>query len=1360
MASLNPLEMLSVHGLGSHGAHSAETATIDVYNALTGAQITAPLTLFGGIEALKLYLSQHFKIDVDSLFLLTAYGVKLKFAMLINNETRTVYAFDRKYFSPAVVTGEDKQLRTLLAPLADHTPIAMIRPRECPILSAHLDVWINDLSHKLDGIVNSADLDFDALRATLNILKRTSGWASALVSDFKSSIFKSSNDAQADVGNILESLNVLNQYVNQLFGKLERDFNENINDFDALASNSLAEAWHVHYKLLRQLSFATNDNGRRMEICLAELIDENEMARESQKAKELQETLRETFANVRDLFSESVTSQLEFSRQKYEEYKARYLSSQRRNSSNDLTNKCRELFEDLELQGAQMDAEIKTLASFPELIVTTSPSTTQIAPEAVEKIKVLVQVYQKQVSNRVPCIVSLVEELYATQVSGLYDKSELQRDIVTSFFVAIVKVQLSIRKLTKMIHKDITRPLTLLRETELSLSVVSDLPLLLGIWAIALLGNLKHGMSIDRLVRKTGEVLEMLTYVENKSQAKWLDDFISGVGSDKAHLLGLGDLELRVRFAKGLFNGSEFKVESKRTAPNFRLGDVSMLQVDKRLSFEHHYLQPLNKIIQGINFGQHEETPVPKPIVQKQSRPQLFFETMARSVTLADILRYIRDLQNAGGKAEIVTQLNHYVRSLGVVSLETNATLNESGEIVIRKGDLNGFGTFDATDGMFFKVFRKFLKGFEIEGVTIEVTTASVQETADETREGYEIRIKKLENLLHERRFETFNNKWTKFSQNNPTMYLPLGPSIDLANVRGVTLGEHVDLPPSHYGEKLSRLSLENEQMAKELAEMREGVKAKLSEALAEELEFKDRELAQLRNELKLVKAESQAKDQLIANQSSRLETLEAELLSYKSTTNNTQEELNGLRDINRDLIANMSHKEADFLRENELNQKEKNELKHQVDDLHDHTVILRQRNEKSVEELKRLAGVLGRVPRLVDLLVCSSRDLSGIVLESLRTICLVLESMGLIVEKAQGRPVVDSGDSVLDQTVEYAGETEAFHFGPGDELTVRRVKGLRSRKKEMLVAKANDGAPLDMGQVIHQVVAGDIIAECERRSNWVPWGVALEMIDFGVELVDSFEEISSSNGSGKGGVSARSTEEMFQTVREKCDEISKWLERFDVEGIEAKFGEFRELAGVREEIVVERAHRRFDDVESLARKLTKEKNTLKVEVKELRATLKNRLVLRNFAVGDLVLFLKAVVPGGRRMRTPIVDSDASYSLENSQDIGGVESIPSSTGNLGGEELRQSWAIFNMGSPNYYLKRGKGGLRCRDWFVARIAKLEEHTVTEDTRHSGKKNPFGLEVGEKWFYVITEDEKATNVMTAAPSMGKARQDEGN
>ncbi|GME70083.1 unnamed protein product [[Candida] boidinii] len=73
--------------------------TLSIFNSLTGEKISTNSNNFNNLESLKRFISSSFSIDINNLFLLTPFGIKLKFSMVIRDEIQEIYVFDRKYFN-------------------------------------------------------------------------------------------------------------------------------------------------------------------------------------------------------------------------------------------------------------------------------------------------------------------------------------------------------------------------------------------------------------------------------------------------------------------------------------------------------------------------------------------------------------------------------------------------------------------------------------------------------------------------------------------------------------------------------------------------------------------------------------------------------------------------------------------------------------------------------------------------------------------------------------------------------------------------------------------------------------------------------------------------------------------------------------------------------------------------------------------------------------------------------------------------------------------------------------------------------------------------------------------------------------
>lgn len=141
---------------------------------------------------------------------------------------------------------------------------------------------------------------------------------------------------------------------------------------------------------------------------------------------------------------------------------------------------------------------------------------------------------------------------------------------------------------------------------------------------------------------------------------------------------------------------------------------------------------------------------------------------------------------------------------------------------------------------------------------------------------------------------------------------------------------------------------------------------------------------------------------------------------------------------------------------------------------------------------------------------------------------------------------------------------------------------------------------------------------------------------------------------------------------------------------------------------------KRFLDVEHLARKLQKESRGYRERAHVQDLTSRAKIAFRNFAVGDLALFL----PTRDQIREP-----------------------------------NPWAAFNIGAPHYFLKGKKDfRLKEREWLVARITRIEERVVDRNSSSSKGKNksgeeeendnPFDLSDGLRWHFLEAVEERFT------------------
>ncbi|CAI4053801.1 autophagy protein ATG11 SKDI_16G3130 [Saccharomyces kudriavzevii IFO 1802] len=172
---------------------------------------------------------------------------------------------------------------------------------------------------------------------------------------------------------------------------------------------------------------------------------------------------------------------------------------------------------------------------------------------------------------------------------------------------------------------------------------------------------------------------------------------------------------------------------------------------------------------------------------------------------------------------------------------------------------------------------------------------------------------------------------------------------------------------------------------------------------------------------------------------------------------------------------------------------------------------------------------------------------------------------------------------------------------------------------------------------------------------------------------------------------------------------------------------------------------RRFKDIETLAKKLTKEN---KIKRTLLERCQREKVTLKNFQIGDLALFLPTrenvnSIGSMSSSTSSLSSSFSSVDLSTPPPLDPIstQSSPSiihsnvvnqvRTACKDKNKLTKPWAAFTAFEENtrYFLKDEKGLTKGKEWFVGRIVTLE-HFVAD----SPSNNPFRLPKGAIWFQV--------------------------
>lgn len=889
-----------------------------------------------------------------------------------------------------------------------------------------------------------------------------------------------------------------------------------------------------------------------------------------------------------------------------------------------------------------------------------------------------------------------------------------------------------------------------------------------------------------------------------------------------------------------------------------------------------------------------------------------FWKDVFDSVTVHDVKNYINLLQEAEIDSHVIKQLRSYLRGFNEINTASNSTglendsfdqsirHNENGEMVITGGNISGFGTFDSQDPPFVKLFRQFLKSYEIDGIVISVKRkededknkrgGSISAGADgnstkkydndirnELIKGYEKRIKKLENLLHRYTAQQLNEQWSRVQpitrtalgnttdNNNATQDLNnnlrrdssndytgdgsssannnvnstngLPNTILFANTQFGTDKKFVDLPRNHLTEKIDDLEEENNNLKKEIERLKQDITKNENYDFRVSIENENKSLKKEIEELKKssndLKSKMNSYESTISDKDKEIENLKKTIDELKGKNSEIQDSNNNYQNLYReankmksDLLANMGEKEVEFSKESELNQKEINELKLRIEELKEDEQYLINFNKIISNKLITEDKLLFDLNQIFESLYSKLYQMSHQIFSNMTRCCLMLESIGLLLIR----------------------ETPSIGNKPGT-LTIKRVKGLRNKKRAVkqltTVAAAAAAANASAGQIdgqtgqsgndttfddemtipidnaLMEVVSSDVVAEAEQYLHWINTNVEARhsiSSDLGISetthnksgkrasistdygnssSLDSQEQqngnnlmnalaitAAASNSSTVNNLShiIKSTENLVGsgedlTTNEKAARLI--IDKYNEFNIENGYIDFIKFTNIDNTLVVEKVFRRFNDVEQLARKLQKDKTFLKSEVKTLSQQLGHSINIKNFKVGDLVLFLPIL--NGSSSLTNKNNNYKNNSNKNDVDANNNESSNNNTSDNNGNSSTnmvssfettnstslilsnkdkkpiqdEVWAVFNVGSPYYYLSNEEFtgnsesnvleknplyiDLYNRDWVLGTIESIESNKVTEEDSKDSTKNPYQLPVNTTWYSVKAKEE---------------------
>ncbi|CAK9441131.1 uncharacterized protein LODBEIA_P50000 [Lodderomyces beijingensis] len=583
---------------------------------------------------------------------------------------------------------------------------------------------------------------------------------------------------------------------------------------------------------------------------------------------------------------------------------------------------------------------------------------------------------------------------------------------------------------------------------------------------------------------------------------------------------------------------------------------------------------------------------------------------------------------------------------------------------------------------------------------------------------GLKSRIAKLESLLHQHQYKNITN-WPvtrngSYSDNRMSMIVDSkqvanSDPTKLLQKRRVSSNESRILTTTNNSQVLDGSSIDKHLDNLRLRKNNSELKSK-NELLTKDVELKDKEMANLRQQLaemkashsreidgltrrvseeeeklKLAKSKTQKdekeieqlkvkleeKDQLIADLNTKLSKADENISKSSKETVSLNETLTTLRGeladatkMKNDLLSNMSSKESEFALERNSHNNDLARLKSKFEEvtedyenLMELTQVKQKKHDALVHDLNNVVINLMNIVKHV----CEK------IFQDFWQTCYILESMGLLLTKE------------------------------GKNYQIKRVKGLKSKK----VHHEDDQSISTTAAATDATPNFKVIEEIEAKMSWT-------------DEIPSMNSLSPDTYSS--GNDSEIVVDKFSEQSEKIIVIYNDLFKFDVS---SRFDVFlRSISFVEHvQLVDENSNtshffanailKRFKDVEGFAKKLSKEIKLKDQELKKLTSRAKNKISVNHFQENDLLLFLPTKVDRG------------SY-------------VPK-------ENAIQPWAAFNVGSPHHFLQSSnEHRLEGKEWLIGRVKKITERKVDQENFESVEENPFRLSIGVTWYLVEAEE----------------------
>lgn len=1265
---------------------AAHIEYLTVYNAHTGILLRVPKPLrFHTLGEFKNYLYENFTNYIigsaDNIFLLTAFGIKLNFAMI--NSINDVYMFDKRLF----VEGNDAIFEKYLQ-LSQHHPNEMLRPKPYE---------------------PSTTID-DEIAQIVSTLKVCDGWSRALVQD-SLQINDRIDHYVKQTNAIFMSLSVIFEFTTNYIRDIKKYFENHQNHVQLLSMKSLHDSWKSHYNDLKKFPDISLRLSPNSHLRLSNYLDSGELAASAAYIGKFLPAVVEKFNG----FSREVA-------------RVNKLQLDIDLNIEHLRKESISRFKDTEKSKSAFLGEIESLSKeiLADSEALNSNNAKQIFPRQTERAKALFS----EVQHRYKLLRSLYDfkcMLGRSSIVIFEKMGSLQK--------TMVQIRSEIKTLTSEKLEEISnfkdfpiegnidsKTIARIQIAEDHLSMTIDFPLLFGIIMIEkrrqyewhnffskgvvhntseqLTMIIKHELDFQKLwIRKYGRLVKLIT-LHNMFRIQLPSIDLSLVNGkiqnrEDSILAALGDVDIHREDIANyilIINSQKLATTAETLTKNFDSLTVTtenLKHITKIIATLSSFASPNNlkmKIEKEANsMVSNVENDTDLNIINGLRSRIRCLESLLHQRQYQELLSW-PVLKNSGGRSPdnrqsmllLAPSHNGTTKSTSESFKHRRSSSSRSQQVDNSSSKiLDASVTIDkhldnirlrrenselvSTNGLLVRENESLQNQLTALKKQLEEKCTESESMRANFEEKFAITQATIEELgnRHEEEFHKF--KRAKLEEISELQRLKDVEFRDLQHRKDVEL-QDIQKKRDQELHNFNRNKAEELQDLKkkkdeELSEIKRSRDVELTKFAAENSDLKA-QIADLKVSLQNTHNEHDRENELdleISNLSAELSDLKILNSELTSTLSSLEEKLSSEREVLDHMITDRESK----IKEQEL------KIKDLTDDLEGKTRDLKRMVDAEKQTLS-WSSLLDALNKHSITLMFYIEQLVMRNLEFFKEFCFVLESMGLLL---------------------VSDEENGKH-----ELKIARVKGLRTRKGiESLDEKALKGRTTPHSQSY---------VEIAQMANWTE--VLLEKLARLKE--DVYKQLPSEDQRDHLTFVAEQLEEIFKEDFEDSSDMSafsKFMKAISfTENVQLQHHN-SDVEAVNQKFFLNGISKRFLDVEAFAKKLTKENKQKAHELAKSIELCNSKITVNNFAIGDLVLFL------------PIRIEDA------------------------GDQTEVPWTAFNIDSPNYLLDLLINHVNPnQEWIVNRVRNITQHEVTQEAVDDRTKNPFALSVGSLWFMIYT------------------------